>query len=224
MQRALERSAIYELLALGFSYPEKEALARLGVILDLEGLGAALAQTNPEQLADEYLRLFGGAVACPPHETEYEANPFTKARQMADINGFYRAFGFQVAEARKVLPDYIGTELEFMSLLCRKEAYALAQGWPDKAAVCADAERKFLQEHLGRWIGLFSRKMQEALSEGSVMNHARTFYRTLAGLTERFVESELALWGLAPVYLTGGQMSSPSDAQPMVCGLCPLNE
>ena len=44
----------------------------------------------------EHNRLFEGGVTCPPNETAYVRRD--KGVILADINGFYRAFGFEPAE------------------------------------------------------------------------------------------------------------------------------
>ena len=39
--------------------------------------------------------------ASPPYEGSYEVDPFRQGRQMADVAGFYRAFGAEAARARR---------------------------------------------------------------------------------------------------------------------------
>ena len=70
----------------------------------------------------EYSRLFGVGLAATPYETEYD--PLASARKghrLADLLGFYEAFGVRLADHRKEFPDHIAAELEFMAILlvCR---------------------------------------------------------------------------------------------------------
>ena len=98
----------------------------------------------------------------PPYETSYEPGPGStggKTFQMADIAGFYRAFGFEVRGQR---PDHIAPELEFMALVMVKEAHASLSGQIEAADVCAAARGKFIHEHLGAWLPL----MQERAEAG----------------------------------------------------------
>lgn len=231
VEQALVRSLLYEVLAVGFAYPEEGAVERLRGLLartrevvtgpdlarPLAKLGPVLEAVDRLELEARHNALFSGSVSCSPHETEYEADPFAKVRQLADVSGFYRAFGLGVSEARRTMPDFIGTELEFMSLLCRKEAYAASRGWAERAGVAAAAERDFLRDHLGRWVAAFCGGVRRETADRP---GAAAFYRALAELCERFVEAEIAAFGVSPVRLER-QMTAASDAEPAACGLDP---
>ena len=121
-----------------------------------------------ESATQEYLKpLLQGAIS--PYETSYEPRPGVsggKPFQLADIAGFYRAFGFEVSGER---PDHIVPELEFAALLCAKEAYARICGEPEGAEVCAEARRKFMTEHLGAWLPQLSQRISEQ-SPGSALS------------------------------------------------------
>jgi TorA maturation chaperone TorD len=78
---------------------------------------------------------------------------------MADVAGFYRAFGVKVDPSGDRV-DHIAAELEFMNLLAVKESIALQQeGEGEHAHVCRDASRSFLRDHLGRWVRTFAEKL-----------------------------------------------------------------
>lgn len=130
----------------------------------LERLGRAappLPQTTAAgPLPPEITRLFVRGVV-PPYETSYETSrgsPGGKNLQMADIAGFYRAFGFQVQGER---PDHLVPELEFVALLYVKEAYARLVAEAEGAAVCVDARGKFVREHLAPWLPAFRDRVVE---------------------------------------------------------------
>src|SRR5262245_46231940 len=113
----------------------------------------------PDDLFFEFDRVFGigPTVDCPPYETEFCNNhePFYRAQQMADVAGFYRAFGLQVARNDADRPDHIALEFEFMSFLVIKQRLA-EQGRTEQsaehAAVCRSAQIEFLRDHLVWWV------------------------------------------------------------------------
>ncbi len=116
--------------------------------VDLEGVAAAAKVIET------------GAV--PAYETSYEASrgaPGGMTFQMADIAGFYRAFGFEVSGER---PDHLVPELEFLALLLVKEGYARMSGEVEGAELCAAARAKFMVEHLGAWLPSLVERTREA--------------------------------------------------------------
>ena len=136
----------------------------------LERLGRAappLPQTTAAgPLEPEITRLFVRGVVAP-YETSYatsRGSPGGKNLQMADIAGFYRAFGFRVQGER---PDHVVPELEFVALLYVKEAHARLAQETEGAQVCLDARTKFLREHLAPWLPAFrDRVVEEAAHPG----------------------------------------------------------
>jgi nitrate reductase assembly molybdenum cofactor insertion protein NarJ len=92
--------------------------------LDLTPLLAELPATV-EGLREEYNRVFGLVLAreCPPYETEYLAvgETFFRSQQLADIAGFYQAFGLAMSHATPERPDHVALELEFMAFLVVEE-------------------------------------------------------------------------------------------------------
>lgn len=227
VEAALLRSAVYEVLAMGFAYPVAEGIGRLAQVGELAiAEAAALSPSLPDtihaaveaiaaedivELAAEHQRLFSGNVLATPYETEYETDPFAKSRQLADISGFYKAWGVELSEDRKTMADFVGTQLEFMSLLCRKEANALHNGWSDKVELSTGAQFAFLESHLGRWVDLFVREVRRKVSPG-----AGDAYRLMAALLEAFTALELAYTGAHPTVLKH-RMIALSDAEPMQC-------
>jgi hypothetical protein len=133
-------------------------LAGAGIVRRLDTFEAV--DVRPGSATQEYLKpLLQGDPS--PYETSYEPRPGVsggKPFQLADIAGFYRAFGFEVSGER---PDHIVPELEFAALLCAKEAYARICGEEEGAEVCAEARRKFMSEHLGAWLPQLSQRISE---------------------------------------------------------------
>ncbi|HWI65653.1 MAG TPA: molecular chaperone TorD family protein [Symbiobacteriaceae bacterium] len=184
---ALSRSRVYAALSRGFLYPSSALLAAMadyGSVLEGLGLEADVSFAHDlSGLEQEYQDLFGGQVpACPPYETEYTASHiWMQTQQMADIAGFYRAFGVDTTETGD-RTDSLTAELEFMYMLCMKEAVAEDAGNAEAIAVCRDAQGKFLKEHLAVWLPRFVARLEKAGAEG--------YYPALARLTERFVATD----------------------------------
>jgi TorA maturation chaperone TorD len=122
-------------------------------------LAPALAQaTRPRaERTAEYDCVFGLVPSreCPPYETEYHttAEPFFRAQQLADVAGFYRAFGLEPARGRGERPDHIALELEFMAFLLAKKRLAVDA---DQVVVCAEAEAAFFRDHVAWWAPSFA--------------------------------------------------------------------
>ncbi len=169
---------IYKILSLAFSYPEEGNWAGIQRHFDLckDYLDGDLAVTlhdfmqhftavgdQIEPLRTEYLRIFDVGREISPYETEYMAEKVSrKPFELADIMGFYTAFGFGVSEEMqfKEAPDHIAVELEFMAILLWKEEFASQESQPDHLSIVQDARRKFFEEHLAKWGFFFCRRVQ----------------------------------------------------------------
>jgi len=169
LARPEERAGFAEACdALGERAPYR-ALPRHRGGLPLEGLD------GPEALAERYAAVFGHTISktCPPYETEYgNLHLFQQSDHLADLAGFYRAFGV-AAEAGRERLDHIAIELEFLYLLTFKEARALEEGKAEAAALCRDAQAAFVEDHIGRWAPVFARRLERADPEGPFAAAAR---------------------------------------------------
>lgn len=197
-----DRAGIYGTLARMFRPPDhvnglcdrelsdvREALRRLNADAEtlsaLERLKTTLRQTDPDELAESYQNTFeaSGGLRCPPNETAHTADTpqhaMVKNFELADIAGFYRAFGVEV-EPGTERPDHIAAQLEFMHLLAVKEIVAEQKGGRDEQAqICRDAQRAFLRDHLGRWSGRLAARL-DTTADGP-------FYPAAGRLLDRFV-------------------------------------
>lgn len=163
LKRAQSRAVLYRMMALPFRepYPEKILSEQWQMVLEeLPGIESESIPIppNPEKnLELEMREVFGHNLSpdCPPYETQYgKLDVFRSTQILADLAGFYRAFGLDMADHNR-RPDHIATELEFVSLLCLKESMALENNDQEHADLCRAAERRFLATHLGRWVGSF---------------------------------------------------------------------
>ncbi len=92
----------------------------------------------------------------------------TRTFEMADVAGFYKAFGVAVDKGSEggERVDHITAELEFMNLLAVKESLALQEeGEGDHAETCRHASRAFLRDHLGRWAPRLGESMDHASND-----------------------------------------------------------
>lgn len=156
-----ERARQFTLASVLSSYPDDE----LGIILGGLGdgvadhpgaAGLAAAMSGPEGLDDvrsAYLNLFDrGREGASLYETEYgRMRGMSKGNDLADIGGFYQAFGLTIdGERVHEMLDHIAVELEFYSVLLVKEQALASLGDAEGIEIVGDARKKFLVEHLGR--------------------------------------------------------------------------
>ncbi len=214
IERAYARSRAYLFFARALVHPGQapwlpelaESAEAVGAWLAAAGLEVASARLEAlrrsfldgeerGKLREECARLFGNlrGAGCSPYETEFSnAHVFQRAQQMADIAGFYRAFGLE-ASAEGERTDHIAAELEFMHFLACKELYA-AENDPAQVEVCREAQRKFLADHLGRWTGIFAQLVARTTSE--------EFYAELTRLLDEFVAADAAARDACPERVT----------------------
>jgi TorA maturation chaperone TorD len=211
--RALARSEVYLFLARSFSYPRQslsdlhhraqQAVQVLGK--DRLKLIRQLEVPPLAELETQYIRAFGHTMqqTSPAYEAEYDqGHIFMQSQSMAELAGFYRAFGAEAASGERL--DHIGTELEFMYYLSYKESYALASDTEEGAEVCRDGQRRFLEKHLGYWGPLFLRGLESVVGG---------LYRPLSRVTLAWLEMEAKELGAHPQPLgeeTGSDVPLPS--------------
>lgn len=205
-----ETATQYKILSLCFHDPDLSLFEEWG---QLDLFHDSLKDSSLEALRSEYTRLFSLTVAggIPPYETEYgHKDVFFKTQRIADIAGFYGAFGLEISDLNRERIDYIGAELELMYWLTLKEEKARAEGKEEEAAICRDAAGKFLQDHLGRWGSYFG---------DQVAKSARLrFYRLIGQWLLELIESECERLNIQPERVTGWA-PEPILATDFECGL-----
>ena len=165
----------------------------------MSGLRPSVTALTAASLERAYTQCFGHAVSkdCSPCEAEYgQAHIFQKTHTLADVAGFYRAFGLDLAADSHERVDHISVELEFMHFLCLKEAYALAKNHPhEQLALCREAQSKFLRDHVCRWAFGFAHRVCAKASD--------TLYQGLGQLLAAFLAAELRALGMKPAEVAG---------------------
>jgi TorA maturation chaperone TorD len=191
--------AVWRLLSLGLAHPCDDGLGLMDALAEaladtpdvpegLAALRAALADAVPGQVAVSQSRLFGGTVEVAPYEGSYEDDPFRQARQIADVAGFYRAFGAEAHGSEHERPDHAGCELEFLAFLGCRGLVAAAAGRVDEVELCREVEESFLREHAGRWLPSFFRSVERGAPD--------TFHAALGHLGAAAVGTELTRRGI----------------------------
>ena len=229
--RAVARACKYQLLSQALIYPDddvvaamvetdlpqaREATAFLPVDLDpeLAAFGDQMADLSPSELKSLHGHIFSHVVSadCPPCEAFYTAKEiFQETTELADIAGFFKAFGLALAESERV--DHISVELEFMHFLTFKEAYAQTHHDAAKARFCRETQRKFIRDHLGRWGIHFARLLDQGADGG--------YYGCLASLLEKFISSEVAFLRVNPEVALASQEWRSEDSDE---SSCPIGE
>ncbi len=142
-------------------------MERSGLAL-AEQLLALLGSESDDQVVKDYYAAFeaSGGMQCAPTETSHTndsaGHALTRNVEIADIAGFYRAFGVEVGD-RSERPDHLAAELEFLQLLAVKEAIARGDvegdGSHENVDVCLNATRAFLVDHVAQWVPRLSKTL-----------------------------------------------------------------
>jgi len=240
---ALARSVLYRALTLGLRLPSESSLTALAsgraalleaaALLDSSRRAAEpllpavraftdIVPVSAAELIPVHARLFGHSqgLVCP-FETEYgSGGSFRQPQELADIAGFYLAFGLRPASGADERADHVACECEFMDFLACKEAFVLASvSVPDgigasEAEETQDVTRRaaagFLRDHLARFGLAFATRLMKEGDGG--------FYGALGGVLIRLLALEcerLAVPAGAPTL----EVRPPVlDDVPMGCG------
>ncbi|HSP06471.1 MAG TPA: molecular chaperone TorD family protein [Acidobacteriota bacterium] len=208
VQTLLDRARIYSFLSALFSDPSTgrfrqvknadlqatllDACSRLASRYDGKQAGQAadrlmdaLESANLSQVQEEFIRIFGHTLSkeIAPYEMEYLKNQevFAITQGLADISGFYAAFGLHVDAAERV--DHIAIQAEFLACLILKEAIAIENHLGEEQVdVCRKAQQDFLREHFLWWAARFASGLSEHVSA--------SFYRCAGNFLLEFLKTE----------------------------------
>ncbi|MBI1825189.1 MAG: molecular chaperone TorD family protein [Planctomycetes bacterium] len=228
------RAGIYALLSCIWRYPNDATLPdvaemlrrldELGVrrILDQEARSALdaiktvvsdmrkMGESATHSLYEVYATLFGHTVRglCPLYELEYGPSEIIQqSSELADIAGFYGAFGLMLGGAAKERPDHLAIECEFMSVLCAKEALGIQSENSALSDSCFDVQRTFLRDHLAVWVPSFCQRVSKA--------DATSIYGLAARIARASIEAECRRFEISagPEFLELRAIDPKSDVE-----------
>lgn len=168
-------------------------------------------------LQSEHRRVFSNVITldCPPYETLFgNDHVFAQSHVMGDISGFYKAFGVELSKDIHERLDHLSVEFEFMHFLAYKESYSLCHDGPEKTQIVVDAQKKFVKNHIGRWVPLFCRMLTKKADSG--------LFKLVADMTADWMDFETVFLGVTPQPYTEtdyrpATFSSP-EGQTYECG------
>jgi len=170
---------------------------------------------------------------CPAYETEYShtRDATYRAHQMADIAGFFAAFGVAVADDDAERCDHVALELEFVAFLLTKLEHAQDEAGADRdehRAICRDALHDFVRHHVAWWMPTFARCLEKRVDQIRQMGHdalVADAARALAGVgrvLRAWVCVERTMAGVEPnQQVVAPQVDIEPDA--MTCATCALS-
>jgi TorA maturation chaperone TorD len=206
---ALARPQALSLAAVAEAAEQLIPVATPLVAARLRELAEAARSSAPEDVARAYVAALERSTGCSPYEGSYGPAPLMagKGALLADIGGFYAAFGMAPGAAE--VEDHIAAELEFMSVLALKEAAALAEGLTGGLEITRAAAVAFLGDHLGQWGASFA----EALGTQSPV----PYYARAAELLAEWLAADMGGLGVAPASPALRQTADPDGASPFTC-------
>lgn len=148
-------------------------------------LGEEFSAEGPDNLLVDYTRLFLGPfhiIAKPYGSVWLDGEETLMQDSTMAVQELYEEGGFEINEDFRELPDHIAAEMEFLYLLIYRENEARRNDDPEALTAMAGLRKRFLDEHLGSWVGPFTAAVKAGAQSG--------FYRELAELTDRFVKRE----------------------------------
>jgi len=193
------KAQVYSFLASLFSSkPTEDHILKLKIVSEILGL-KVLRNYTAEELHSEYMELFGfpNPRYLAPFESVYRdklrvAFPADPEQglppRVKEVRGLL--WGDSTVEVKKCyeqaglspeqgIPDHIANELAFVAYLLEQEQKV---GKAKKARL-REPRKRFIQEHLAKWVGLLEQRILEVERLG--------FYGNAISATRLIVESEL---------------------------------
>lgn len=161
--------------------------------------------------------LFGHSVSkdCPPYGGEYHPNTDItfRSQRLADVAGFYRAFGLDRAADARERHDHLAFEAAFMETVIARELYAIREGLgEERVEVCRRAQRDFFVDHLGWWLPAFGLRLSSLRPRG--------FYGALGRWIRALVAVERAVLDVPPFDELPVAKVDDYDPRDDACGAC----
>tara|TARA_B100001964_G_scaffold9366_1_gene9961 strand:- start:1478 stop:2137 length:660 start_codon:yes stop_codon:yes gene_type:complete len=162
-----------------FEYSEETDLSK-----SFQMLMSKLDEKKKEDIRNEFVNVFGHTLSkqIAPYALEHLKNSdvFFRTQKLADLNGFYNAFGMEVESIERA--DHISTQTEFLSFLLLKELLAVQNDLHDEKEVCEKAFAEFNNDHFLDWTKMFSENLADKVDG--------VFYSLAGKFLLTFIESE----------------------------------
>jgi TorA maturation chaperone TorD len=134
---------------------------------------------------------------------------------LADIAGFYRAFGLQSSTVFADRPDHVARQCEFLAQLIELQRQAIQMATAEgetQADNCQQALARFLHEHAAWWLPAFARLLARQNPGG--------FYEAIADFLAALIAAERALASVEPSHVE----AEPSPIETLdQCSGCELS-
>lgn len=111
---------------------------------------------GPSELAGRWVRWFDLGRVAPYEGSNVVSTAGGVTPRLADVAGFYKAFGLQVVDDR---PDHVIAQLEFLAMALLAQAEAIESGDEAAEQETSRAIRSFLRDHLGGWIDVWASRV-----------------------------------------------------------------
>lgn len=161
-----------------------------------------------DEIADQHITLFDHSrdEMIPPYETDHrKLELHSSVQEMADIAGFYLAFGLRMRGEYGERPDHLGAELEFMSFLAAKERYAVASGNEEQRLIAHEAQVKMMSEHIMKWMPAYLLLLSQ--------NGISPFYARLAKPLSAFLYADYSYLSQVSAHSSILSSSNPGDRE-----------
>lgn len=144
----LRDAAEWRMLGLLFECPGPRWKAQVGALAPEVGddaLRAAAIAAIAEACEGDYHSIFGPGGPAPAREVSYHET-IQLGYLISELTSYYNAFAYHPATEEAL--DHVSLEVGFIGFLRLKEAFAVANGESEAAAVARDAATAFINDHL----------------------------------------------------------------------------
>jgi len=116
----------------------------------------------------------------PPYESVWRGEDRVWGYYTEEVLKFYEKAGIGM-DLEDEIPDFLGLELKFLSLLSYHESKALEEGKGEEAKRFQELQKEFLKEHLLQWAPRYLAEMY--------LQAETDFYKGVASLTSTFLKT-----------------------------------
>jgi len=151
-----------------FQLEEQDNRKKSTLSRSFQKLMTKLDESKIEKIMNEFVDVFGHTLSkqIAPYALEHLKNSdvFFRTQKLADLNGFYKAFGMEVESIERA--DHISTQTEFLSFLLLKELLAVQNDLHDEKEVCEKAFADFNNDHFLDWVEMFAENLATHVEDG----------------------------------------------------------